>query len=272
MVSFVVTIFMPMELPRWPQICYLQLNAKTDYGRSIASSTLTEKKRQAGNASPDLADLIGCRLAMSAETEDGSALAESLIKSLTGGDTISTRKLYREPINFKPVLKLVMLGNHRPVVKGNDFGIWRRIRLVLFTRTFLEGERDPHLLETLKAEAVHILAWMIQGSLEWQRRGLSDTPASVDSLTAEYRSDQDIMGQWLSECTEANSTSKVEIGELYTNYRTWAGDAGLESTNKISVGRQLSDRGYTKKRSNGKTLWNGLRLRLNNKPKVCQEE
>ena len=243
-----------------------------DYGRSIASSTLTEKKRQAGNASPDLADLIGCRLAMSAETEDGSALAESLIKSLTGGDTISTRKLYREPINFKPVLKLVMLGNHRPVVKGNDFGIWRRIRLVLFTRTFLEGERDPHLLETLKAEAVHILAWMIQGSLEWQRRGLSDTPASVDSLTAEYRSDQDIMGQWLAECTEANSTSKVEISELYTNYRTWAGDAGLESTNKISVGRQLSDRGYTKKRSNGKTLWNGLRLRLNNRPKVCQEE
>lgn len=234
-----------------------------DYGRSVASETLTETKRQAGGASPDLADLIGCRLAMSSETEDGSALAESLVKSLTSGDTITARQLYAPPVQFQPAFKLLMLGNHRPVIRGNDFGIWRRVRLVPFNKTFTEQERDPKLLDTLKTESPHILAWMVAGCMEWQRRGLGDVPASIASQTADYREEQDIIGQWLGECTKADRASEVDGGELFINYREWATANGLKPWTNITLGRRLMERGYPPRRSNGKTYRCGLTLKLN---------
>jgi len=91
---------------------------------------LTETKRQVGEATPDLADLVGARLAVCSETEDGAALAESLVKSLVGGDVMSVRKLHGSPFQFTPQLKLMMLGNHKPIIHGNDDGIWRRVRLI----------------------------------------------------------------------------------------------------------------------------------------------
>lgn len=142
-----------------------------DYARAIASETLTESKRTAGSATPDLAELIGARMAMSAETEDGAALAESLIKSLVSGDTMTVRKLYTAPVQFTPQFKLMMLGNHKPIIKGNDHGIWRRVRLLPFRRTFKPEERDAGLSEKLKVEAPHILAWMVEGCIDWQQRG-----------------------------------------------------------------------------------------------------
>jgi len=235
-----------------------------DYGRSVASETLTETKRQAGGASPDLADLIGCRLAMSSETEDGSALAESLVKSLTSGDTITARQLYAPPVQFQPAFKLLMLGNHRPVIRGNDYGIWRRVRLVPFNKTFTEQERDPKLLDTLKAESPHILAWMVAGCMEWQRRGLGDVPASIASQTADYREEQDIIGQWLGECTKADRASEVDTSDLYTCYRNWAIESGLKPASKVALGRRLTERGFNGRKSSSKRYWVGLSLSANN--------
>lgn len=235
-----------------------------DYARSIASETLTETKRQAGGASPDLADLIGCRMAMSAETEDGAALAESLVKSLTSGDTITARQLYTSPVQFIPAFKLLMIGNHRPVIRGNDYGIWRRVRLVPFTRTFTEQERDPHLLDKLKAEAPHILAWAVQGCLEWQRLGLADVPAVVASQTAEYRQEQDVIGQWLSECTKADRAAEADTGEAYSSYRNWALDNGLKPASNVSLGRRLSERGFFARKSSSRRFWVGMALNASN--------
>lgn len=231
-----------------------------DYGRTVATETLTESKRNAGSASPDLYDLIGCRLAMSSETEDGSALAESLIKSLTSGDTMTARPLYGTPVQFQPTFKLLMLGNHRPMIRGTDTGIWRRVRLIPFNRIFSEQERDLHLLEQLKAEAPHVLAWMIEGCMKWHQRGLSDLPASVASQTAEYRQEQDIVGQWLEECTKCDSASETEAGDLYANYQNWANTNGLRAATNVSLGRRLSERGFLRQRGHGKRFWLGITL------------
>jgi putative DNA primase/helicase len=158
----------------------------------------------------------------------------------------------------------LMLGNHRPIIRGNDYGIWRRVRLVPFTKTFSEQERDPHLLDTLKTEAPHILAWMVEGCVVWQRRGLADVPSVVASQTADYRQEQDVIGQWLGDCTKADRVLETDTSELYTNYRTWALESGLKPASKVSLGRRLSERGYTLRRSNGKRYWEGVALNANN--------
>lgn len=232
-----------------------------DYSRAIASETLSESKRQAGGATPDLAALIGARLVMCNETEDNTALAESLVKSLVSGDSMAVRKLYAAPVEFAPNFKLVMAGNHKPIVRGTDNGIWRRIRMVPFARTFMPDERDPHLLAKLKVETPHILAWMVDGSVAWTKHGLSDTPKAIDAATDEYRVDQDIIGRWLEECTSPAPQGEVSTGDLYACYSEWCISSGLRPASIVVLGRRLSERGYRARKSNGNRLWCGLTLK-----------
>lgn len=235
-----------------------------DYGRSVPVESLCESKRQAGGATPDLADLIGCRLAMSSETEDGQALAESLVKSLVAGDTISARPLYGRPVQFAPAFKLLMLGNHRPVIRGTDNGIWRRIRLVPFSRTFGPDERDPALLDKLKAEAEHIAAWMLDGCIEWQRRGLADVPSVVAAQTKDYREEQDLVGQWLAEHVDSGATAagcKCPSKLLYGDYCEWAEANGLRPCSAIALGRRLRERGFVSERKASGPEFQGIALK-----------
>lgn len=229
-----------------------------DYARAISSDTLTEAKRAAGSATPDLAELIGARLAMSAETEDGAALAESLVKSLVSGDTMAVRKLYAAPVQFTPQFKLMILGNHKPVIRGNDYGIWRRVRLIPFNRTFKPEERDSALLDKLKAESAHILAWMVEGCLDWQRRGLADVPATIRQATGEYQEEQDFIGRWLSECCKLSPSSEATSTEIYANYKNWCMDNGLKPSSSIALGRRLSDRGLSPMKQRGVRGWAGI--------------
>lgn len=229
-----------------------------DYARAIAVETLTETRRNAGSASPDLHALIGARLALSTETEDGCALAESLVKSLVAGDSMSTRALYQSQVEFTPMFKLLMLGNHRPIIRGNDYGIWRRVRLLPFNRVFAPDERDLHLLEKLKAEAPHILAWMVAGCIAWRQKGLADTPAVIEMATADYRVEQDLIGTWLTECCDAARHLESASSELYACYRNWAIDNGLKPASSTALGRRLSERGFHKRKSCGAQIWQGI--------------
>lgn len=232
-----------------------------DYARAIAPESLTESKRQAGSASPDIADLIGSRLALSSETEDGKALAESLVKSLVAGDTMTVRKLYSAPVQFKPQFKLMILGNHKPVIKGNDYGIWRRMRLIPFTRTFTEKERDPDLLEKLKAEAPHILAWMVEGCVEWQQLGLKVIPSIVKQATSDYQEEQDIIGNWLAESCELAPTHITASTELYESYSNWCVSNGNRPFSSNALGRKLSERGFIGAKIKGARAWVGVAVK-----------
>lgn len=232
-----------------------------DYSRALASETLSESRRQAGSATPDLAALIGARLAICSETEDNTAMAEVLIKSLVSGDSMSVRQLYAAPVEFKPHFKLVMAGNHKPIVRGNDHGIWRRVRLVPFNRTFSPSERDPHLLATLKDEGAHIVAWMLQGCAAWQQQGLADTPKAVSEATDDYREDQDLTGRWLEERTTRSNHSETASSALYEDYKQWSLDNGLKPASNVSLGRRLAERGFEPiKATAGKRVWRGLML------------
>lgn len=235
-----------------------------DYSRMIEPETLAETKRQAGQASPDVAALVGARVGISTETPEGSMLNENFIKSLVGGDRMTARRLYEMPFDFTPQVKLIMSGNHRPIIRGTDHGIWRRVRLVPFNKTFSDGDKDPGLLNKLKAESHHILAWMIQGCIEWQERGLSDTPKVIKDQTQGYREEQDITGMWLSECTEAGYDYETRMTDLYDCYRIWAEANGLKPSSSAILGRRLSERGFVAGRDFKGRFWKGIKVVSNN--------
>ena len=90
------------------------------------------------------------RLVASIEVEDGRRLAESLVKSLTGGDKVRARRMRQDFWQFDPTHKVFMAVNHKPEVRGTDTAIWRRLRLLPFEQTIPPAEQDKQLPEKLR--------------------------------------------------------------------------------------------------------------------------
>jgi putative DNA primase/helicase len=133
-----------------------------DYSQQTPSETLMVRK-YTGNVPNDIASLKGVRFVSSVETDEGRGFAESLVKQLTGDDFISARFLRQEFFEFKPECKIWLASNHKPQIRGTDHAIWRRIRLIPFTVTIPEEEKDFNLLDKLRSEKEGILSWAIDG-------------------------------------------------------------------------------------------------------------
>ena len=232
------------------------------YAAPIDTGLLMESRTPAGGANPELLRLRGLRLAFATETSDGAAFAESRLKWLTGGDTLTARDLYAAPVSWKPSHKLLLSGNYRPAIRGQDHGIWRRIHLVPFSVQIEEGQRDAELPAKLRAEAPGILAKLIDACGRWLRDGLK-TPAAVKGATAAYRDESDSIGEFLAECCECSPDAVAPMAQVYPNYRMWATRNGITPLGGRRFGALLDERGYpSEKGTGGARLRRGLRLRI----------
>jgi putative DNA primase/helicase len=230
-----------------------------DYGQQTATETLLVKQK--GAIPNDIARLKGARFITASEAEAEQRLAESLIKQMTGNDIISARFLHQEWFDFEPTYKIFLGTNHKPVIKGTDYAIWRRIRLIPFEVTIPEQERDRMLLNKLKKELPGILAWAVKGCLDWQKHGLG-LPPEVEKATAEYRNEMDIVCDFLTECCEKGHAYKVLTKDLYKAYKDWCEINGDSLLSKKAFGIALSDKGFTPNRlSKGLRGWEGLKLK-----------
>ena len=216
-----------------------------DYAHQAPTELLVAKQNR-GHPT-ELASLFRKRLVVCAEIGSGLRLDEQLVKQLTGGDLITARRMKEDFWTFPPTHKLWIAGNHKPVIRGTDEGMWRRIRLVPFSVTIPRDERDPDLFEKLTQELPGILNWAIDGCLLWQRDGLNPPPA-VMAATAEYREEQDALAEFLaSECV-IHEKAKVSAKDLYAAYVRWCEGSGEEPLKQRTFGTRLTERGLDKKK------------------------
>lgn len=223
------------------------------YGLRTPTETLMVKRM--GGIPNDVARLKGARFVTASESEEGRRLAESLVKDLTGRDTISARFMRAEWFDFSPVCKIWLATNHRPEIRGTDRAIWDRIRLIPFEVTIPEEAQDRQLAEKLKAELPGILAWAVRGCLDWQKHGLG-MAEKVRAATSTYRRGEDILGGFIADCCIEGPDSLALAGDLHQAYKAWGGDLSQRR-----FGRALRERGYIKGRhSSGRVTWAGLGL------------
>lgn len=212
-----------------------------DYAQHTATETLMVKRNP--GVPNDVAKLKGARFVTAIESEAGRRMAEALVKQLTGGDVLTARFLYGEFFEFRPTHKLYLAANHKPEIRGTDHAMWRRIRLIPYTVTIPDDEQDKQLPDKLLAEAAGILAWLVQGCLEWQRDGLVP-PESVKNATSAYKDEMDALGDFITECCVLFPGAKVTAAELYKAYKEWGAKGGEEETmSKRSFGVRLRERG-----------------------------
>lgn len=212
-----------------------------------------------GNDHPTgLADLQGRRFVVASETGEAGKLAEEQVKSLTGGDTITARRMRQDFYQFQPTHQLVLQTNHKPRVTGTDEGIWRRIRLIPFVRQFTGEDRDTSLPDKLRSELPGILTWAWHGWQRYQVEGLDAMPMAVRAATDEYRESSDVVGQFLADCCETDKLLSAKAGELYKRYTAWCDEAGERARSQKEFGTGLTERGFSNARSSGVRLWRGL--------------
>jgi putative DNA primase/helicase len=238
------------------------------YATNTDTETLLMRKYQGvGN---DVAALKGARFVSAAEVEQGRRLAESKVKQLTGRDTVTARYLFGEPFNFTPEFKLWLSTNNKPVIQGTDDAIWDRIRLIPFTQRFDGARQDPKLPEKLRAELAGVLAWMVEGCLEWQEHGLGD-PERVREATNQYRTEMDTLAAFLDEECVTSPACKVLAERLYQSYAMWCDKSGERKDPKKTFVARLEERGFSRRRetagvNKGRYIWLGIGFRGADEP------
>lgn len=229
-----------------------------DYARRAPAETFLAKT---GTSHPtDIAGFQGARLIVASELSRGRSWDEEVIKSLTGGDKLSARFMRGDFFDFDPVGKLWIAGNTQPSFKGVDEAIRRRLVLIPFTVTIPAAERDPELLDKLKAEAPQILSWMIEGARRWAHSGLK-VPAELIAASGDYLDNEDTLGQFLEDETIRDPAAFVTASDLHQRFGQWAAAQGLGSWTRRTLSKELVTRGFAEARRNFGRGFLGVRLK-----------
>ena len=152
-----------------------------------------------------------------------------------------------------------MATNYKPAIRGTDHGIWRRIRMIPFAQQFVGNAADPNLVQTLRGESSGILAWAVRGCLEWRERGLGK-PDAVEEATKAYRLEEDVLGQFLADCTTAGEGLSVRAAELYSAYKMWCEVNGEKPMTGTAFGRRVVDRGIHRVKGRQANRYEGIAL------------
>lgn len=234
-----------------------------DYATNIQPETIMVKPGTSGPTS-DIARLKGARFVTSAEPNEGVRLNEGLVKQLTGGDKVTASRKYENEFEFYPEFKLWMSTNHKPVIRGTDIGIWRRICLIPFTVCIPEERVDKNLKFKLRQELPGILKWAVDGCLMWQREGLEQPPA-VKQATAEYRSEMDVISAFIAECCQTGARFTEKAKDVFQAYAKWARENNEYEMKSTKFGIEMAKR-FEKQRMRDGIIYKGLQLNPEYKP------
>lgn len=220
------------------------------YRTVVAPETITGDGQRAGQqASPDIARLHNARLATIEELPRNAPLKEELIKALSGGTKMTARFLQKEIFEFEPIFTPILSGNFKPSISGSDYGIWRRVLIVLWGVTIPEGERmiPSRLAEKLDAERSGILNWLLDGLVVYLGAGLSGfIPEEVTDFTKEYRNERDNVGVFADQCIRREEGKTMQAGPLYKAYEEWCTLNGVTAAKQRSFGDRLGELGFKK--------------------------
>lgn len=227
------------------------------YATNVQAESIMMRGKSGGSASSDIARLAGARFVTSAEPSEGMRINEGLLKQISGEDIVTARKLYGNEFDFTPHFKLWMSTNHKPIIRGTDNGIWRRIRMIPFDACFEDSKKDRTLKYKLVKELPGILRWAIDGCLLWQSEGLV-MPRAVQQATDAYRAEMDVVSAFLDACCTIGQ-GEVKSSQLYAAYCAWASSNNEYCMSNTKFGVEIAKRFERTKTRNG-WFYSGISL------------
>jgi len=230
-----------------------------DYAVNAQVDTLLNHRNSGGGGTSDLARLKGARMVTTGEPNEGSKFNEGLVKQLTGGDKITARFLYGKEFEFRPEFKIWLATNYRPVIRGTDQGIWRRIRLIPFEMKLSKDKQDRDLTNKLLRELGKIMNWAINGCMLWLKDGL-ESPKIIEDATQEYRNDMDIINAFAEEMCQQVTGWETNATDVYVAYNEWAKKGNEYIMPLTRFGKEMTKR-FEKARKSQGVVYLNLRLK-----------
>lgn len=241
-----------------------------DYSLNSQVESILAKNNGFNNtASSEIARMNGARFVRTNEPNEGCRFNEGLVKQLVSGDVTTARFLYGAEFEFVPRFKLWIATNYKINVRGSDYGIWRRIRLIPFEVKFEGDKADKHLTEKLEEELPQILGWAVKGCLKWQKEGLV-IPDKIAKANEVYRKEMDILTSFLDDCTKVNDKAKERSSDLYKEYSDWAKNGHEYCMTLSKFGTEMGKRFY-KKNINGYIYYLGIQLKKHDESYVYEK-
>lgn len=239
-------------------------------GKEIAAPVdkaviIDRKKKSGGGTSSHIMDLRGKRLVWVNETREGEVLSAGQVKYLTGGGTITGREIYQKQATFEASHLLLLLTNYKPHANADDKALWERISLVPFELRFVaepkapnERLRNPALKGQLTEEQKSgVLAYLVQGCLEWQRDGLL-LPDCLKAAKSMYHEEEDTLGRFVADCCITGPRFRIDAKEFYSLYVEWVMNEGGKPMSNHAFGRKMKKR-FKRKRSSKGNAYEGLK-------------
>lgn len=210
-----------------------------------------------------VARLNGIRQIVTSEVKLNQRLNESAVKVLTSGlGLIVARYLYKNEFEFRFKAKILMDANYKPIIKGTDHGIWRRIKVIPFNLFIPDDKQDKGLADKLRKEMPKILWWLIQGAIKWNKVGLKE-PEKLKELSKAYKSEMDVVQKWLDEACLIHSNYREKSSVLFSNFNGYITKNKEYQISHTTFGRNLAKK-FQKIKRGGAYIYLGIRLKPNN--------
>ena len=148
--------------------------------------------------------------------------------------------------DYRPEYKIFLAANHKPIIRGTDYGIWRRVHLIPYGQQFKDNQKDKHLLRKLRDEFSGILTWLAKGCLTWQKIDGLEPPESVVEATRKYKTEMDALSNFIKECCEEKNGATIPLKTLYSAYKVYCEDNDDYPLGKRNFSASLEERGFKK--------------------------
>ncbi len=213
-----------------------------EYACTVSTSIFTHKSSSPSAASPEIARIQNVRLVSAEETEEGSTINVARMKELTGGNKITSRKLFEDIEEFKPQAHWFLVCNNLPKITSDDGGTWRRIHIVEFISSFVDNPdddkyagqkyifpRDDEIGIKLSECREVLFSYLVNTMYpEFKKCGIKE-PKEVEMKTTDYRQENDLFFQYIKERVDKKADSILKITEAYGDFKYWFKDSGIDA-------------------------------------------
>lgn len=237
-----------------------------DYAGKVQSEIFLRKRKD--NHPTSTTDFLGKRFVYCSEFDEDTTFDSGRIKELTGGDTISSRKMRQDYFNYLPTHTLLIASNWRPKMDTVDEAFRRRVLLCPFELRLAPEDKDIHLRHKLMAEYPGILAWLMEGARKWFEEGLP-TCQRISQATVEYFDESDTVQNWIEDnCEVAEELDERDKPEwmtlsqdLFSNWRVWCRNANETEGSRPKFNSRLQSKGFVRTRIGDGYRFKGIRIK-----------